>query len=130
MIFDSPRPERPCRSCRDAPLCGDVVILTDRRCAWPASYRRHRAGSLALVDRIMIPFSITSLVGCAPRGCPVINGLTRLSHPCQVMADVMTSKIQVQIGGHTAPVLATPNGSPPGCTRPEFDFRLKVATPP
>jgi len=41
---------------------------------------------------------------------PVIKGLTKRSHPCQVMADVMTSRSLVaSIGGRTGRGTATQN---------------------
>ena len=64
---------------------------------------------------------------------PVINGLTRRSHPCQVLADVMTfeehrgpirGKI-VAWTGDTNNVLASWMHA-----AERFDFRLRVATPP
>ena len=64
---------------------------------------------------------------------PVINGLTRRSHPCQVLADVMTFEehrggIQgktVAWSGDATNVLASWMHA-----ADRFDFRLRVATPP
>jgi ornithine carbamoyltransferase len=64
---------------------------------------------------------------------PVINGLTRRSHPCQVMADVMTFEEHrgpirgktVAWSGDTNNVLASWMHA-----AERFDFRLRVATPP
>ncbi|HEX2255940.1 MAG TPA: ornithine carbamoyltransferase, partial [Afifellaceae bacterium] len=42
----------------------------------------------AIVIRVLEPKSLTELAKNAT--VPVINGLTRRSHPCQVMADVLT----------------------------------------
>jgi ornithine carbamoyltransferase len=64
---------------------------------------------------------------------PVINGLTRRSHPCQVMADIMTFEERCgPIRGRTVAwtgdgnnVLASWMHAAAG-----FGFRLKVATPP
>src|SRR5437763_432799 len=64
---------------------------------------------------------------------PVINGLTRLSHPCQVMADVMTfEEKKGQIGGHTVAWTGDANNvlSSWMHAAKSFDFRLKVAIPP
>ena len=50
---------------------------------------------------------------------PVINGLTRRSHPCQVLADVMT--FQGSAGRAAAPWLGAAMPTTcwrPGCTRP------------
>ncbi len=64
---------------------------------------------------------------------PVINGLTRRSHPCQVMADVMTYEERrgsirgktVAWSGDTNNVLASWMHA-----AERFEFRLRVATPP
>ena len=50
---------------------------------------------------------------------PVINGLTCRSHPCQVMADVMTfEEHEGRSQAAQSPGSATPIMSPPpGCTR-------------
>ena len=64
---------------------------------------------------------------------PVINGLTRRSHPCQVMADVMTFEERrgsirgktVAWSGDTNNVLASWMHA-----AERFEFRLRVATPP
>jgi ornithine carbamoyltransferase len=64
---------------------------------------------------------------------PVINGLTRRSHPCQVMADVMTfeehrgsiKRRTVAWTGDANNVLASWMHA-----AERFDFNLKVATPP
>src|SRR5207244_2022044 len=64
---------------------------------------------------------------------PVINGLTRLSHPCQVMADVMTfEEHKGRINGHTVAWTGDANNvlSSWMHAAKSFDFRLKVATPP
>ena len=64
---------------------------------------------------------------------PVINGLTRLSHPCQVMADVMTFEEQKgTIKGHTVAWTGDANNvlSSWMHAAKSFDFRLKVAIPP
>src|SRR5690606_4316663 len=42
----------------------------------------------AIMIRILDHAALTELADNAT--VPVINGLTRLSHPCQIMADVMT----------------------------------------
>ncbi len=64
---------------------------------------------------------------------PVINGLTRLSHPCQVMADVMTFE------EHRGPIKGKTVAWTGDATNvlaswvhaaQRFDFALRVATPP
>jgi ornithine carbamoyltransferase len=64
---------------------------------------------------------------------PVINGLTRLSHPCQVMADVMTfEEHHGPIRGCTVTWTGDANNVLASWMHAaqRFQFRLKVATPP
>ena len=64
---------------------------------------------------------------------PVVNGLTKLSHPCQIMADVMTfEEKKGSIRGRTVAWTGDCNNV---CTSwihaaAKFGFTLKVATPP
>jgi ornithine carbamoyltransferase len=64
---------------------------------------------------------------------PVINGLTKLSHPCQVMADVMTfEEHRGPIRGRTVAWTGDANNVLASWMHAaeRFDFSLKVATPP
>ena len=64
---------------------------------------------------------------------PVINGLTRRSHPCQVMADVMTFEEQRgPIRGRTVAWTGDANNVLASWMHAaeRFDFQLRVATPP
>ena len=64
---------------------------------------------------------------------PVINGLTRRSHPCQVMADVMTfEEHRGPIRGKTVAWTGDTNNVLASWMHAaeRFDFRLRVATPP
>jgi ornithine carbamoyltransferase len=64
---------------------------------------------------------------------PVINGLTRLSHPCQVMADVMTfEEHRGPIHGKTIAWTGDDNNVLASWMHAaaRFEFRLQVATPP
>ncbi len=64
---------------------------------------------------------------------PVINGLTRLSHPCQVMADVMTfEEHRGSIRGRTVAWTGDCNNVAASWMHAaaRFDFALRVATPP
>jgi ornithine carbamoyltransferase len=64
---------------------------------------------------------------------PVINGLTRKSHPCQVMADVMTfEEHRGPIKGRTVAWTGDDNNVLMSWAHAaeRFDFRLNVATPP
>ncbi len=63
---------------------------------------------------------------------PVINGLTQLSHPCQLMADVMT--IEEHIGSIQGKTVAwTGDGNNVAASlvhaAVQFDFELRIATP-
>jgi ornithine carbamoyltransferase len=63
---------------------------------------------------------------------PVINGLTSLSHPCQVMADVMTyEEHRGPIRGRTVAWTGDANNVLTSWVHAaqRFDFRLRVATP-
>jgi ornithine carbamoyltransferase len=64
---------------------------------------------------------------------PVINGLTKLSHPCQVMADVMTfEEHRGAIKGRTVAWTGDANNVLASWMHAadRFDFRLQVASPP
>jgi ornithine carbamoyltransferase len=64
---------------------------------------------------------------------PVINGLTKLSHPCQVMADVMTFEERFgSIKGKTVAWSGDANNVLTSWVHAagRLDFTLKVATPP
>jgi ornithine carbamoyltransferase len=64
---------------------------------------------------------------------PVINGLTRRSHPCQVMADVMTfEEHRGAIRGRTVAWTGDGNNVLASWMHAadRFDFNLRVATPP
>jgi ornithine carbamoyltransferase len=64
---------------------------------------------------------------------PVINGLTRRSHPCQVMADVMTfEEHRGPIGGRTIAWTGDANNVLASWMHAAhcFQFTLRVATPP
>src|SRR6202030_952836 len=84
----------------------------------------------AIMIRILDHAALTELARHAT--VPVINGLTRLSHPCQVMADVMTFEEHrgpirdrtIAWVGDGNNVLASWMHAAQG-----FEFRLNVATP-
>jgi ornithine carbamoyltransferase len=64
---------------------------------------------------------------------PVINGLTRRSHPCQVMADVMTfEEHRGLIKGRTVACTGDANNVLASWMHAaqRFEFQLRVATPP
>jgi ornithine carbamoyltransferase len=64
---------------------------------------------------------------------PVINGLTRLSHPCQIMADVMTfEEHRGAIKGRSVAWTGDSNNVLASWIHAaaRFDFTLRIATPP
>jgi ornithine carbamoyltransferase len=64
---------------------------------------------------------------------PVINGLTRLSHPCQIMADVMTfEEHKGPIAGKTVAWVGDGNNVLVSWVHAaaKFGFPLRIATPP
>src|SRR5579864_8135326 len=86
------------------------------------------------VDAIMIrTLSHNMLTALAERAdVPVINGLTKLSHPCQVMADVMT--FEEKKGPIHGRIVAWTGDCNNVCASwihaaARFDFILRVATP-
>ena len=65
-------------------------------------------------------------------GIPVINGLTNKSHPCQVMADIMTfEEFKGSIQGHTVSWVGDGNNVLNSWMHAatKFDFKLNIACP-
>ncbi len=86
------------------------------------------------VDAIMIRILDAEAVAELARhaSVPVINGLTRCSHPCQVLADVMTfEEKKGSIRGRTVAWTGDANNVLASWMHAadRFDFRLRVATP-
>ncbi|MGH7247827.1 MAG: ornithine carbamoyltransferase, partial [Pseudomonadota bacterium] len=87
------------------------------------------------VDAIMIrTLEVGELLELARHATvPVINGLTRRSHPCQVLADVMTfEEHRGPIRGRTVAWSGDANNVLTSWMHAaeRFEFRLRVATPP
>jgi ornithine carbamoyltransferase len=87
------------------------------------------------VDVIMIRALDADAVAELARSAsvPVINGLTRRSHPCQVMADVLTfEEHRGPIRGRTVAWTGDANNMLTSWAHAaqRFDFQLHVATPP
>jgi ornithine carbamoyltransferase len=85
----------------------------------------------AIMIRILDHAMLTELARYAT--VPVINGLTRLSHPCQIMADVMTfEEHRGSIRGRTVAWTGDANNVLNSWVQAaaRFEFRLAVATPP
>ncbi|NLH79354.1 MAG: ornithine carbamoyltransferase [Phyllobacteriaceae bacterium] len=87
------------------------------------------------VDAIMIRIlSHSALIELAENATvPVINGLTKASHPCQIMADVMTfEEHRGPIAGKTIAWVGDDNNVLTSWIHAaqRFDCRLRIATPP
>src|SRR6202008_457805 len=138
MIFDKPSTRtRVSFDIAMRQLGGDVIMLTGQemqlgRGETIADTARVLSRYVdAIVIRILNHEALIELASHAT--VPVINGLTRLSHPCQVMADVMTfEEHKGRINGHTVAWTGDANNvlSSWMHAAKSFDFRLKVATPP
>ena len=84
----------------------------------------------AIMIRILDPEAVAELARHAT--VPVINGLTRRSHPCQVLADVMTfEEKRGPIRGRTVAWSGDSNNVLASWMHAaeRFDFRLRVACP-
>lgn len=86
------------------------------------------------VDAIMIrtPETATLAELADHASIPVINGLTRASHPCQVMADIVTViERRGDIAGATITWVGAANNVLTSWLHaaPVFDFTLRIATP-
>jgi ornithine carbamoyltransferase len=84
----------------------------------------------ALVVRILDHEAVVEIARHAT--VPVINGLTRRSHPCQVLADVMTfEEHRGPIRGRTLAWTGDTNNVLTSLMHAadRFDFRLRIATP-
>ncbi|HYZ32500.1 MAG TPA: ornithine carbamoyltransferase [Crenalkalicoccus sp.] len=118
-------------------LGGEVVVLTTRdmqlgRGESPADTARVLS---RYVDAIMLRTAdvakIRELAGHAT--VPVINGLTNISHPCQLMADVMTfEEHRGPIAGQVIAWTGDGNNVAQSFIQAaaRFGFTLRVATPP
>ena len=85
----------------------------------------------AIMIRILDHQALTELAEYAT--VPVINGLTKVSHPCQVMADVLTFEDhRGSIAGKTVAWTGDTNNVLASWIHAaaRFDFKLRVATPP
>src|SRR3954452_19781434 len=85
----------------------------------------------AIMVRILDHATLLELAGAAT--VPVINALTKQSHPCQVMADVMTfEEHKGRIEGRTIAWTGDANNVLASWVHAaaRFGFRRKIATPP
>ncbi|MBI3433946.1 MAG: ornithine carbamoyltransferase [Proteobacteria bacterium] len=137
MIFDKPSTRtRISFDIAMRQLGGDVIVLTSQE------MQLGRGETIAdtarvlsrYVDAIMIRILRHDAVSELARhaSIPVINGLTRHSHPCQVMADVMTfEQHRGRIDGRTIAWTGDSNNVLTSWVHAasRFGFRLRVATP-
>ena len=138
MIFDKPSTRtRVSFDVAMRQLGGEAILLTAQE------MQLGRGETLAdtarvlsrYVDAIMIRILDHEAVAEIARyaAVPVINGLTRRSHPCQVLADVMTyEEKRGPIRGRTVAWSGDANNVLASWMHAaeRFDFNLRVATPP
>jgi ornithine carbamoyltransferase len=138
MIFDKPSTRtRVSFDVAMRQLGGEAIMLTAQE------MQLGRGETLAdtakvlsrFVDAIMIRILDHEAVAELARHAtvPVINGLTRRSHPCQVLADVMTYvEHRGSIRGRTVAWTGDANNVLASLMHAaeRFDFQLRVATPP
>ena len=118
-------------------LGGDVILLTAEE------MQLGRGETLADTARVLSRYVDAIMIRALDAGAldelarhaavPVINGLTRRSHPCQVLADVMTfEEHRGPIRGRTVAWSGDANNVLTSWMQAaeRFDFRLRVATPP
>lgn len=85
----------------------------------------------AIMIRILDPKSLAELADNAT--VPVINGLTRFSHPCQIMADLLTfEEHKGSIAGKSVAWTGDSNNVLTSWIHAArlFDFELRIAAPP
>jgi ornithine carbamoyltransferase len=138
MIFDKPSTRtRVSFDIAMRQLGGDVIVLTghDMQLGRGETIADTARVLSRYVDAIMIrTLDHRMLLELARHATvPVINGLTRRSHPCQVLADVMTyEEHRGPIRGRTVAWTGDANNVLASWMHAaeRFDFRLRVATPP
>jgi ornithine carbamoyltransferase len=138
MIFDKPSTRtRVSFDVAMRQLGGDVILLTghDMQLGRGETIADTAKVLSRYVDAIMIrTLDHAMLLELAQHATvPVINGLTRRSHPCQVMADVMTfEEHRGSIEGRTVAWTGDDNNVLASWTHAaeRFKFHLNIATPP
>jgi ornithine carbamoyltransferase len=138
MIFDKPSTRtRVSFEVAMRQLGGDAIMLTGQEMQFGRGETLADTARVlsryvdAIMIRILEPEALEDLARHAT--VPVINGLTRRSHPCQVMADVMTfEEHRGRIRGKTVAWSGDANNVLTSWMHAaeRFDFRLRVATPP
>ncbi len=138
MIFDKPSTRtRVSFEVAIKALGGDAVVLNSR------DMQLGRGETVADTARVLTRYVDAIMIRtdqhakllelAAAAGVPVINGLTDFSHPCQIMADVMTfEQHRGPIRGRT--VAWTGDGNNVATSwihaAQRFDFTLRLACPP
>jgi ornithine carbamoyltransferase len=138
MIFDKPSTRtRVSFEVAMRQLGGDAVALTGQEMQFGRGETLADTARVLsrYVDAIMIRILDHEALADLARHAtvPVINGLTRRSHPCQVLADVMTfEEHRGRIRGKTVAWSGDANNVLTSWMHAaeRFDFRLRVATPP
>jgi ornithine carbamoyltransferase len=118
-------------------LGGETVLLTGEE------MQRRRGETIADTAKVLSRYVDAIMIRTLDHGevkelarnatVPVINGLTRHSHPCQVMADVMTfEERKGKVTGKTVTWLGDANNVLHSWVHAaeRFDFDLRVASPP
>jgi len=118
-------------------LGGDVIMLTGQEMqlgrgeSIPDTARVMSRFVDAIMIRTLDHESVAEIARYAT--VPVINGLTRRSHPCQVLADVMTyEEHRGSIKGRKIAWTGDANNVLASLTHAaeRFEFELQIATPP
>jgi ornithine carbamoyltransferase len=118
-------------------LGGDVVLLSG------AEMQTKRGETIADTARVLSRFVDAIMLRTGAESnlrelahhatVPVINGLTEVSHPCQIMADIMT--FEEHRGPIAGRVVAWSGDANNVCNSwihaaSQFDFELRIASPP
>jgi ornithine carbamoyltransferase len=138
MIFD--RPSTRTRVSFDVAmreLGGETIVLTGDE------MQRRRGETIADTAKVLSRYVDAIMIRTLDHGelaelaanatVPVINGLTRHSHPCQVMADVMTfEEHKGRIAGRSVAWLGDANNVLASWVHAaeRFSFGLRIASPP
>jgi len=138
MVFDKPSTRtRVSFDVGMRQLGGETIMLTGKEMQLGRGESIADTGRVLsrYVDAIMIRLldhaAMQELARCAT--VPVINGLSKMSHPCQVMADVLTfEERKGPIVGRTIAWSGDANNVLGSWVHAasRFDFDLRIATPP
>ena len=138
MIFEKPSTRtRVSFECAIKQLGGEAIVLnaSDMQIGRGESIHDTAKVLSRYVDAIMIRcFSHEMLMGLAEHASiPVINGLTDRSHPCQLMADVLTyEEHKGDIAGSTLAWVGDGNNVAVSLMEAakQFGFHARIGTPP